>query len=163
MISKNLVMLTLLFINMTSCVENNSIRIDHDILNGWGLEESITFEIKDTIDFPSDIFFYIRNNNDYPFSNIFLISSIKSNKKVFEVDTLEYMMADINGDWLGKGFSVIKESKLTWKRNWKPNFSPPYIFEVKQANRKIGQIKGDKNLFGILSLGLSIEKISNEE
>ena len=105
MISKNLVMLTLLFINMTSCVENNSIRIDHDILNGWGLEESITFEINDTIDFPSDIFFYIRNNNDYPFSNIFLISRIKSNKKVFEVDTLEYMMADINGDWLVKGFS----------------------------------------------------------
>ena len=163
MISKNLVILTLLFINMISCVENNSIRIDHDILNGWGLEESIAFEIKDTIDFPSDIFFYIRNNNDYPFSNIFLISSIKSNKKVFEVDTLEYMMADINGDWLGKGFSSIKESKLTWKRNWKPNFSPPYIFEVKQANRKIGQIKGDKKLFGILSLGLSIEKISNEK
>ena len=92
-----------------------------------------------------------------------MIASLKSNQKVYETDTLEYMMADINGDWLGKGFSVIKESKLTWKRNWKPNFSPPYIFEVKQANRKIGQIKGDKNLFGILSLGLSIEKISNEE
>ena len=74
-------MLTLLFINMTSCVENNSIRIDHDILNGWGLEESITFEINDTIDFPSDIFFYIRNNNDYPFSNIFSFQGLNQTKE----------------------------------------------------------------------------------
>ena len=69
-------------------------------------------------------------------------------------------MADSKGEWLGEGFSRVKESKLLWKRNWEPNFLPPYIFEIKQANRKIGQIKADKKLYGILSFGLSIEKIS---
>ena len=108
------------------------------------------------------IFFYIRNNNDYPFSNIFLIASLKSNQNIYEIDTLEYMMANNKGEWLGKGFSGVKESKLLWKRSWKSNLSPPYFFEIKQANRKIGQNKGDKKLFGILSFGLSIEKISNE-
>ena len=152
----------LTFCFLLSCVDRNTVRIDKEILNGWNLEEPIKFEITDTIDFSSNIFFYVRNNNDYPFSNIFLIASLKSNKKVYETDTLEYVMANNKGEWLGKGFSTIKESKLSWKRNWKPFFSPPYIFEIKQANRKIGQIKGDKNLFGILSLGLSIEKISNE-
>lgn len=154
--------LILIFCNFTSCGDSKSIRIDKEILNGWNLEESIKLEINDTIDFSSNIFFHIRNNNDYPFSNIFLIASLKSNQKVYETDTLEYMMANNRGEWLGKGFSSIKESKLLWKRNWKPNFSPPYLFEIKQANRKIGQIKGDKKLFGILSFGLSIEKISNE-
>ena len=152
----------LTFCFLLSCVDRNTVRIDKEILNGWNLEEPIKFEITDTIDFSSNIFFYVRNNNDYPFSNIFLIASLKSNKKVYETDTLEYVMANNKGEWLGKGFSSIKESKLSWKRNWKTFFSPPYIFEIKQANRKIGQIKGDKNLFGILSLGLSIEKISNE-
>ena len=152
----------LTFCFLLSCFDRNTVRIDKEILNGWNLEEPIKFEITDTIDFSSNIFFYVRNNNDYPFSNIFLIASLKSNKKVYETDTLEYVMANNKGEWLGKGFSSIKESKLSWKRNWKPSFSPPYIFEIKQANRKIGQIKGDKNLFGILSLGLSIEKISNE-
>ena len=157
-----LVILSLIFCNSISCIENNSIRIDKDILNGWDIEESVKFEIKDTIDFPSNIFFYIRNNNDYPFSNIFLIASLKSNQNIYEIDTLEYMMANNKGEWLGKGFSGVKESKLLWKRSWKSNFSPPYFFEIKQANRKIGQNKGDKKLFGILSFGLSIEKISNE-
>lgn len=157
-----LVISSLIFCSLISCIENNSIRIDKDILNGWDIEESIKFEIKDTIDFPSNIFFYIRNNNDYPFSNIFLIASLKSNQNIYEIDTLEYMMANNKGEWLGKGFSGVKESKLLWKSSWKSNLSPPYFFEIKQANRKIGQNKGDKKLFGILSFGLSIEKISNE-
>ena len=42
-------------------------------------------------------------------------------------------MANNKGEWLGKGFSVIKESKLSWKRNWKPNYPPPYFFEIKQG------------------------------
>ena len=152
----------LIFCNLANCVENNSIRIDKDILNGWDIEESMKFEIKDTVDFPSNIYFYIRNNNEYPFSNIFLIAILKSNQNIYEIDTLEYKMANNKGEWLGKGFSMIKESKLSWKRSWKPNFPPPYIFEIKQANRKIGQIKGDKRLVGILTFGLSIEKILNE-
>ena len=157
-----LVISSLIFCNLISCIENNSIRIDKDILNGWDIEESMKFEIKDTIDFPSNIFFHIRNNNDYPFSNIFLIASVKSNQNIYEIDTLEYMMANNKGEWLGEGFSMIKESKLSWKRSWKPNFTPPYFFEIKQANRKIGQIKGDKKLVGILTFGLSIEKMLNE-
>lgn len=147
---------------LNSCSNSNPLRFDKDIINGWDIEESIKFEINDTIDFYSNIFFFIRNNNDYPFSNIFLIASLKSNQKTYQTDTLEYMMANNKGEWLGKGFSGIKESKLYWKREWKPNFTPPYIFEIKQANRKIGQIKGDKKLFGIVSFGLSIERISNE-
>mgnify|MGYP001323498385 CR=1 FL=1 len=144
------------------CSNSNSLRIDKDIINGWDIEESIKFEINDTIDFYSNIFFYIRNNNDYPFSNIFLIATLKSNRKTYQTDTLEYLMANSKGEWLGKGFSGVKESKLFWERKWKPNFAPPYIFEIKQANRKIGQLKGDKKLFGIVSFGLSIERILNE-
>ena len=112
------VMSILIFCILTSCVDSNVIRFDKEILNGWDLEESIKFEISDTIDFSSNVFFYLRNNNDYPFSNIFLIASLKSNQKVYETDTLEYMMADNKGKWLGKGYSDIKESKLLWKRNW---------------------------------------------
>ena len=154
------VTLILIFSKLMGCIDSNAIRIDKDILNGWDIENSIKFEINDTIDFSSNIFFHVRNYDEYRFSNIFLISSLKSKQKIYETDTLEYVMADSKGEWLGEGFSRVKESKLLWKRNWKPNFLPPYIFEIKQANRKIGQIKADKKLYGILSFGLSIEKIS---
>ena len=63
---------------LTSCIGSNVIRFDKEILNGWDLEESIKFEISDTINFSSNISFHVRNDNDYPFSNIFLIASLKS-------------------------------------------------------------------------------------
>jgi len=91
-----------------------------------------------------------------------LIVRLKSNQKIYETDTLEYLMANIRGEWLGTGFSNVKESKLSWKKNWEPSFSPPYTFEIMQANRKIGQINGDEKLFGILSFGVSVEKVLDE-
>ena len=93
-------------------------------------------------------------------SNIFLLASLKSNQKTYQTDTLEYMMANNKGEcW--ERILGIKESKLYWKR-METQFCTTFIFETKQANRKIGQIKGDKKLFGIVSFGLSIERISNE-
>ena len=143
----------LIFYLSSSCGDSNVIRIDKEILNGWDLEESIKFEISDTIDFSSNIFFYLRNNNEYPFSNIFLIASLKSNQKVYETDTLEYMMADSKGEWLQDSLGL--KSKLR-ERNWN-QILPPYIFEIKQANRKIGQIKADKKLYGIYPLAYQLK------
>ena len=102
----------LIFYLSSSCGDSNAIRIDKEILNGWDLEESIKFEISDTIDFSSNIFFYLRNNNDYPFSNIFLIASLKSNQKVYETDTLEYMMAD------NKENGLVKDSLISKRVNY---------------------------------------------
>ena len=47
----------LIFYLTSSCGDSKAIRIDKEILNGWDLEESIKFEISDTIDFSSNIFF----------------------------------------------------------------------------------------------------------
>ena len=94
------VTLILIFSKLMGCIDSNAIRIDKDILNGWDIENSIKFEINDTIDFSSNIFFHVRNNDEYPFSNIFLISSLKSKQKIYETDTLEYVMADSKGEWL---------------------------------------------------------------
>ena len=156
------VTLILIFSKLMGCIDSNAIRIDKDILNGWDIENSIKFEINDTIDFSSNIFFHVRNNDEYPFSNIFLISSLKSKQKIYETDTLEYVMADSKGEWLGEGFSRVKESKLLWKRNWKPNFLPPYIFEIKQANRKIKQLKQTKSYMGFYPLAYQLRRYQND-
>ena len=149
-------MLTLLFINMTSCVENNSIRIDKDILNGWGLEESIAIEIKDTIDFPSDIFFYIRNNNDYPFSNIFLISSIQNNNYVIS-DTIEYYFENNETKWYEIKPSGIKNNKILLKKDLKID-EGNVIVKLKHSIRYLDSIAPLTKLDGILDVGLIVEK-----
>ena len=57
----------------------------------------------------------LRNDNTYPFANIFLIASLTAGGELVTQDTLEYAMAAPDGKWLGTGFTEVKESKLWWK------------------------------------------------
>ena len=111
----------------------------------WELnkEFNFSFQVKDTLT-RNNLFVTIRNNNDYPFSNLFLITKLRfpDGKKV--VDTLEYEMADSSGRFLGKGLSEIKESKLFYKENVIFPISGEYAVSVSQAMRKSGEVKGIK-------------------
>ena len=114
------------------------------------------FIIKENLNFPVDLYIHLRNDHTYPFSNIFLIATVKSKDSLIESDTLEYAMAKSNGEWLGTGFSSVKESKLWWKENWQTEFPSPLTIEIAQANRVSGREKAAAQLAGIVSVGLSI-------
>ena len=104
-----------------------------------------------------NIYLRLRNNNDYPYSNIFLLASLRSGEDKIYHDTLEYAMASADGSWLGSGFSEIKESKLWWKGGVILLNEEPLIIEVSQAVRNNGKEKGISKLKGIISVGISIE------
>ena len=53
---------------------------------------SFTFEQKDTTGV-YNLFLNVRNNNDYPYNNLFLIVSLNQPDGKVLVDTLEYQMA----------------------------------------------------------------------
>jgi len=63
-----------------------------------------------------NLFLNIRDNNNYPFNNLFLIVSLEQPDKITKVDTLEYQMANPDGTLLGDGFTDVKESKLFIKK-----------------------------------------------
>lgn len=131
--------------------------------NGWPTEQPAEFEVEvsDTVNH-YDLFFNIRNNQDYKFSNLFVIADINfPNGKVI-VDTLEYEMAYPNGEFMGEGFSSIKSSKLWYKQNVKFTEIGEYKINIKQAMRAFGEVEGLENLKGITDVGLSIEKHKQE-
>ena len=68
-------------------------------------------------------------------------------------------MATPKGEWLGEGFFSIKENKLFLKEKIIFKEKGTYNFEIKNATRSIDDIKGEKPLLGIASVGLSIEKV----
>lgn len=103
-----------------------------------------------------DLFITIRDNNNYPYNNLFLIVSLELPNGFTKVDTLEYQMANPDGSLLGDGFSDIKESKLFYKANVK--FRGKYKLNIKQAVRENGKVPGVTNLEGITDVGLRIEK-----
>lgn len=127
-------------------------------LQTWHKDKPVIFryEVTDTLS-GHNIYVMLRNTQEYPFSNIFLINTISTPEGNTIVDTLEYEMATPEGKWLGKGFSV-KESKLWYKENMVFARKGTYLFSISQADRRIGENHGVEELEGISQVGLQIEK-----
>lgn len=129
--------------------------------SSWSMDEPVVFEfqIQDTLS-KNDLFINIRNNADYSYSNLFIITHLDfpNGKKI--VDTLEYEMADNKGRFLGSGISEIKESKLFYKEGKVFEASGDYKISIKQAMRSNGSVEGIKELNGITDVGFRIEKIN---
>jgi gliding motility-associated lipoprotein GldH len=149
--------LLILLLSCASCGGKETLfREDQNTPNGWRLDQPAVFTIQENLSSPVDLYIHLRNDQAYPFSNIFLIATVKSKDSLIESDTLEYAMAKYNGEWLGTGFSSVKESKLWWKENWQTQEAFPLTIEIAQANRVSGREKAAAQLAGIVSIGLSI-------
>ena len=153
---------TLIVLCFFSC---DSLR-EHDsyvsvVNNTWNSSEEIIFPfvVTDTIQ-RKNLFINIRNNNEYSYSNLFLITQLEfpNGKKI--VDTLEYEMTDVSGRFLGKGLTDIKENKLFYKENVVFPNTGNYKVSISQAMRKSGAIKGIELLDGITEVGFRIEKVN---
>jgi gliding motility-associated lipoprotein GldH len=128
----------------------------------WHKDSIVTFNFKapDTIN-PYNLFINIRNTNDYPFSNLFLITElIHPNGKIIK-DTLEYKMAAPNGELLGTGLSNLKENKL-WYKGHENDFvfkeEGAYDLRIQQAMRENGSVEGLLYLEGVNDVGFRIEQ-----
>ncbi|MEX6626820.1 gliding motility lipoprotein GldH [Tenacibaculum pacificus] len=125
----------------------------------WNKNNAVTFifDVNDSIN-KKNLFINLRNNEDYAYSNLFLITQLRFPDGQIVIDTLEYDMADVTGKFLGKGISGIKENKLFYKENILFPNTGTYTFKVTQAMRKNGKIEGIKELEGISQVGFRIEK-----
>lgn len=144
----------LVVLSLASC-HNNPDQIIMKSLNGsWPKEEvqQFDFSISDSQN-PKNIIFVLRNNNDYPYSNIRLIvKTFQSGTKKAEVDTLNYLVAQPNGAWLGKGFGETKEILFQYKMNYQFPANGKYSVAAIQAMRQ-------DTLVGIEDIGVKIETV----
>lgn len=129
----------------------------HNFKGHWPALEKVVFDIDAPSNQPVNMMIYIRNNREYPFSNIFLIAQLKSADSLILCDTLEYAMANAQGKWLGKGFLEVKESKLWWKENYKLPKAENLNVQFEHALRFKGSERGLNSLEGIVGVGFAIE------
>lgn len=118
---------------------------------------SFSFDQKDTVS-KYNMFINVRNNNSYPFNNLFLIVHMQEpGSKLVKVDTLEYPMANADGSLMGEGFTDIKESKLWYQEKYR--FAKPgkYTVSIQHAVRKGGDVPGVEELDGVTDVGFRIE------
>ncbi|MCL4127208.1 UNVERIFIED_CONTAM: hypothetical protein GTU68_033259, partial [Idotea baltica] len=103
----------------------------------WHKDSIVKFEFNpiDTVS-RNNVFINLRNNNDFAYSNLFLIVGIDFPNNYKVVDTLEYEMADIDGKFLGEGMTDLKENVLEFKTNVIFPTTGTYNFSIQQAMRK---------------------------
>lgn len=125
----------------------------------WNLLEAPVFKIEpsDTLN-SYDMFLNLRNNHDYKYSNLYLITEMKFPQGKIVTDTLEYEMATPQGAFLGKGYGSVYENKLWFKEGVRFRESGTYLLTLRHAMRKNGSVEGIAQLDGVLDIGYSIEK-----
>ncbi|WP_294733715.1 gliding motility lipoprotein GldH [uncultured Flavobacterium sp.] len=125
----------------------------------WNKDSIVSFEFEqqDTTKL-YDMFINMRNNNDYPYNNIFLIVEMQEpgNKKIV-LDTLEYQMANPDGTLMGEGFTDVKESKLWYREKVRFPKQGKYNINIQQAVREASDVTGVQELKGVTEVGFRVE------
>lgn len=122
----------------------------------WEVENNIAFDVQ-VIDTTTGYDFYIdlRNEGIYPYANIYMfVNTTFPNGKTAR-DTVECILADHSGRWLGKGLGDVLDNHILFKENIRFPNKGTYRFEFEQGMRT-------PSLPAILDLGISIETHSKK-
>lgn len=146
-----------IFWTFISCSNSDNVYMNN-VDNVWNKDKAqvLDFEITDAQN-PKNIIFVVRNNNEYPYQNLFLISTLKGGKnEIIKTDTLQYILAKPNGEWLGNGIGNIKEILFQYKNNYKFPNNGKYQIEIKHGMRR-------DSLKGIEDIGVQIQNANTPQ
>ena len=149
---KSIVVFVLL-LSLVSCQNADEKILVNAVDNQWKKNnaQTFSFDINDAQNL-KNMMFVVRNNNNYPYSNLRLIASVEHNKKKISTDTLNYVLAKPNGEWIGTGFGDTKEIVFQYKLNYKFPENGKYSVKVVQAMRR-------NVLPGIEDIGIKIQNL----
>jgi len=119
----------------------------------WDKENKLNFEvfIDDTVS-AHNLYVNVRNTSLYPFSNLYLFIETTAPSGHTIRDTVEVILANERGKWLGSGLGDIWDLQQAYKENVRFAQRGIYSFQYQQAMRM------DKLPF-ILDSGLRIETV----
>lgn len=99
-----------------------------------------------------DMFINIRNTTEYDFSNLYIFVTMQLPDGRMARDTINCLLADKEGRWLGKGIGNIKEQQIAFRSEMIFPRTGVYKFYIEQAMRT-------DTLKGIKSIGIRLNSI----
>lgn len=120
-----------------------------------GDEAIFEVEIKDTISL-YNLYVNFRHAGNYYYKNLYLFTEIIGPKNLSAVDTLQMILADNRGNWMGKGIGDLYDYTFLFKRNIHFPVRGDYVFKIEQAMR-------DEELQNVTDIGIRIEKSGIQE
>lgn len=120
--------------------------------NEWAANNKAKFdlEITDTQTL-NNIYLMIRHTEAYPYKNIFLFVTTSYPDGKIMTDTMEVVLANDKGEWLGSGMGDLFDFKVPIKRNVRFPLGGKYQFQFEQGMRQ-------DPLPMIMDFGFEIEK-----
>ncbi len=149
----NNLLVFILILVFTSCDESRVYDTNFSFKNEtWHKDTFLMFEVNilDTVQIYN---MYVNNRitGKYAYENMYLFVTTKLPNDLIVRDTLECILAEPNGLWLGKGFGGVWSNKIPYKKHFKFPYKGKYIFQLEQAMR-------EDELKYVLDAGIRIEK-----
>lgn len=107
----------LLLLLLAGCGEDPIYQADLQVPNGaWSrsFKPSFEFEITDTVS-KHDVYIDVRHTGDYPFSDLYLFVDLTGPGGRTARDTVDCILADPTGRWLGRGTGFIFADRIQAK------------------------------------------------
>lgn len=146
-------LLAMLAVFVVSCTGGNVVYDEYVSLAkaNWDKDSLAVFrtDIQDSTSL-YDVFVQVRNDNDYAFANLWLFVDIVSPDGRMRRDTLECILANPDGSWLGGGWGSLYSMRCPYMSAVKFSRPGAYTFRFTQGMRK-------DQLVGIHDIGLLIE------
>jgi len=118
----------------------------------WNSKDTLKFlfQVEDTLS-AYEFLVNIRNTTEYKYSNFFLFIHILFPDKKRADDTLECLLADEMGKWLGKGHGKIRDNMILYRKN---------ILFPRKGMYKVLMVHGmrEENISGISDIGFMVKK-----
>jgi gliding motility-associated lipoprotein GldH len=101
-----------------------------------------------------NVYISVRHTGNYEFSNLYLFVTAHAPNGNSIRDTVEIILADDRGKWLGKGAATVYTTYCLYRKNIRFPIHGIYSFDIEQA-------MWIKDLKNITDVGLRIEKAGN--
>lgn len=121
---------------LAACDKNRLFEENKSIEGGWKWAEPVEFAvaIPDTVT-PYNVYINIRNTSAYRFANLYLYLTTTFPNGKQSKDTLNCLLADERGKWLGKGAGDLLDNQILIKHNVYFNSKGTYKFKLEQIMR----------------------------
>lgn len=147
-----LLLLALAF-SLTAC-DPNRVFEDYKTIeaSSWSYKNQPEFliDIEDTT-VGYNLYFNIRNNGNYPYSNLWVRMHIQEPGKKERSERFEFTLAEPDGRWLGSGIGDIYSNQILLQENVRFQRKGIYTIRWEQNMR-------DEPLNGIEDVGMRVEK-----
>ncbi|MFC2176613.1 gliding motility lipoprotein GldH [Bacteroidota bacterium] len=148
----NLALVTVMVMLLSACGYGLLFDKNKEIPNKtWERSNLLRFDVEVEDSLASyDFYLNIRNEGTYPYSNLYMFINTTFPNGKSARDTVECILANASGRWLGNGLGDIWDNKILFKKNIRFPNTGIYKFEFEHGMRT-------KDLPSIIDVGMCIE------